>query len=351
MARPNKNSAEYFAHDADMRNDIKIKALRRNFGHRGYAVWCFILETLTDSEDYFADYNEVSQELLAADFDVSVEELREIVSFSCRINLLQLTDDNRLFSQSLQRRFENLTVKRERKRLLSKEERSAINRQNGMRGGNPNFQKDKPNPYYNISENKSVITKTLPNITEDKPKVKESKEEESKPKKSKPKKSKEREIVYPFSDISRLWNEICGGKLPKVKALNDSRRQKIKCRLSESGAKTADEMTAWAKELFEKIAASSFMCGENNHQWTATFDWIFENEKNWVKVSEGNYDNKRGSNTGFTGVQNQLGVGEYFTQDGRRTYGSGRANIPLSAPPRPSEKYQWSAESQNWIML
>lgn len=346
MARPNKNSAEYFAHDADMRNDIKIKALRRKFGHKGYALWCFILETLTDSEDYFADYNEVSQELLAADFDVSVEELREIVSFSCRINLLQLTDDNRLFSQSLQRRFENLTVKRERKRLLSKEERSAINRQNGMRGGNPNFQKDKPNPYYNISENKSVITKTLPNITEDKPKVKESKEEESKPKKS-----KEREIVYPFSDISRLWNEICGGKLPKVKALNDSRRQKIKCRLSESGAKTADEMTAWAKELFERIAASSFMCGENNHQWTATFDWIFENEKNWVKVSEGNYDNKRGSNTGFTGVQNKLGVGEYITPDGKRTYGSGRANIPLSAPPRPSEKYQWSAESQNWIML
>lgn len=346
MARPNKNSAEYFAHDADMRNDIKIKALRRNFGHKGYAVWCFILETLTDSEDYFADYNDISKELMAADFDISVEELQEIVSFSCRINLLQMTEDNRLYSQSLQRRFENLTVKRERKRLLSSEERREINRQNGLKGGNPNFQKDKPNPYYEISKTKSDITETLPNITEDKPKVKESKEEESKPKKS-----KDREIVYPYSDIARLWNEICGGKLPKVKALNDNRRQKIKCRLSESGAKTEEEMTAWAKDLFGSIAASSFLCGENNHQWSATFDWIFENATNWVKVSEGNYDNKRGSNTGRTGVQNSLGVGEYITQDGRRTYGSGRANIPLSAPPRPSEKYQWSAESQNWIML
>lgn len=346
MARPNKNSAEYFAHDADMRNDIKIKALRRNFGHKGYAVWCFILETLTDSEDYFADYNDISKELMAADFDISVEELQEIVAFSCRINLLQMTEDNRLYSQSLQRRFENLTVKRERKRLLSSEERREINRQNGLKGGNPNFRKDKPNPYYGITENKSDITERLPNITEDKPKVKESKEEESKPTKS-----KDREIVYPYQDIARLWNETCGGKLPKVKALNDNRRQKIKCRLSESGAKTAEEMTAWAKDLFDSIAASTFLCGENNHQWSATFDWIFENPTNWVKVSEGNYDNKRGSNTGRTGVQNSLGVGEYITQDGRRTYGSGRANIPLSAPPRPSEKYQWSAESQNWIML
>lgn len=345
MARPNKNSADYFTHDCDMRNDIKIKALRRKFGHKGYAVWCFILETLTDSEDYIADYTEMSQELMAADFDVSVEELKEIIDFSCRINLLQLTDDSRLFSKALQRRFENLTVKRERKQLLTHAQRSEINRRNGMKGGNPNFQKDKPNPYYQITENKSEITETLPNITEDNPKVKESKGEESKPKKS-----KERE-VYPFSDIHRLWNEICGGKLPKVKALNDSRRKKIKCRLSESGAKTADEMAAWAKDLFERIAASSFLCGDNNHQWNATFDWIFENEKNWVKVSEGNYDNKRGLNTGRTGVENSLGVGEYITRDGRRTYGSGCANIPLSAPPRPSEKYQWSAESQNWIML
>lgn len=66
---------------------------------------------------------------------------------------------------------------------------------------------------------------------------------------------------------------------------------------------------------------------------------------------EGNYSNDRGANKSRTGVQNQLGVGEYLTSDGRRTYGSGKANIPLSAPPRPSEKYQWSAESNTWIMI
>lgn len=336
MARPLKNNAEYFSHDADMRNNIKIKALRRRFSHKGYAVWCFILETLTDADCFEISFNEVNQELLAADFDISAEELCEIVEYCQKIGLLQSTQDGcYLYCEAHKRRLADVVALREKCSRGGKLGMAA--RWGG--GGDKKAHRNKNTLI--TPDNNSYNTLITPDNKVKEIKVKEIKEKES----------KDREIVYPYRDISRLWNEICGGKLPKVKALNDSRRQKIKCRLSESGAKTADEMTAWAKELFERIAASSFMCGENNHQWTATFDWIFENEKNWVKVSEGNYDNKRGSNTGFTGVQNKLGVGEYITPDGKRTYGSGRANIPLSAPPRPSEKYQWSAESQNWIML
>ena len=92
--------------------------------------------------------------------------------------------------------------------------------------------------------------------------------------------------------------------------------------------------------------------------WVANFDWVFENEKNWVKVSEGNYDNKRGggSNTAqkpvqaSDGSQVQLGVGEYIDGSGRRTYGTGRANIPMTAAPRPSERYSWDAASHTWIL-
>ena len=93
MARPSKNNAEYFSHDADMRNDVKIKALRRRFSHKGYAVWCFILETLTDTDYFEIDFNEVSQELLAADYDITVEELREIVQYCELIGLLQITPE------------------------------------------------------------------------------------------------------------------------------------------------------------------------------------------------------------------------------------------------------------------
>ena len=116
MARPQKNNAEYFSHDADMRNDVKVKALRRKFQHTGYAVWCFILESLTDGEYFEIDYNELNRELLAADFDVPVELLEEIVDYCCKVGLLQMTDDQHLYSEAHQRRFASLMEKRKRDR-------------------------------------------------------------------------------------------------------------------------------------------------------------------------------------------------------------------------------------------
>ena len=42
--------------------------------------------------------------------------------------------------------------------------------------------------------------------------------------------------------------------------------------------------------LFEKMMQSKFLRGDNKRGWKASFDWLFENDKNWVKVYEGNYD-------------------------------------------------------------
>lgn len=325
MGQPKRNSAEYFTHDADMRNDIKVKALRRRFGHKGYAVWCFILETLTDSDNFEAEYDTVSKELLAADFDLSVEELTEMVNYCIRLGLLQVSG-NHLFSDAHKRRFAQIN---ERKQAFSEAGKRGMKTRWGQR------QEDKEV----IASDNLLITTDKEVITSDN---KENRREENK-----------NRIEYPYQDIFSLWNELCG-TLPKVKRLTDERRLKIKLRLAESGAKTEVEMKAWAKALFTRCAASPFLCGQNGNNWTATFDWLFDNGKNWVKVSEGNYDD-RGSNgsgvfTGRTGVANALGVGEYLTQDGRRTYGSGQANIPLSAPPRPGSSYSWDAQSNSWIV-
>lgn len=330
MPKPNKNSADYFSHDCDMRNDIKIRALRRKYGNTGYAVWCYMLETLTGSENFFAPYNAVSKELMAADFDIQVSELEAIIEYCQQLNLLQMTDDGQIFSQAHQRRFEDMLIKREKRREAG--------RLGGIKSGLSRNNNSKNEAMLDIDDEEPKQIKAEENIRE------ENRTEEKR-------KEQKIEMEYPYQDIMRLWNEICGVVLPKLKALNDSRRSKIRVRLNEAKCKTPDEMTQWAKELFTTCAGSRFLCGENNHQWTATFDWLFSNPTNWVKVMEGNYSNDRGANKSRTGVQSQLGVGEYLTSDGRRTYGSGKANIPLSAPPRPSEKYQWSAESNTWIMI
>lgn len=331
MARPSKNNAEYFSHDADMRNDVKIKALRRRFSHKGYAVWCFILETLTDTDYFEIDFNEVSQELLAADFDITVEELREIVQYCEMIGLLQLTPENRLFSAAHQRRFSGLITKRERDRerlqnLINKRKQNETEVIAAKTSENENYRSDNSHS-----------------------KVKESKGEKRKEEESKEKKS----IKYPYQGICDLWNSICVS-LPKIAKLTEARKQKIRSRLDEFGCQPEEWLTT-AETLFRRVQASDFLTGRKT-DWKASFDWVFDNGKNWVKVTEGNYDNKgcgfnRGAQTGVQAQGGQLGVGEFIDGSGRRTYGSGRATIPQDAPPRPSERHQWSAESNTWIIL
>lgn len=329
MARPKKNNAEYFTHDADMRNDVKVKALRRKYGHTGYAVWCFILESLTDSDFFQLDYNTVSQELLAADYDISTEQLIDIVDYCMLIGLLQKTEDNLLYSAAHQRRFSGLLYNRERKRL-------------NLAGINPEVQ-----------DNGEVMARRNPAetpINDNNGGLKPySKEKESKGEERKVKESKGNDIVYPYRDIVALWNEICFS-LPKVKVINDNRKAKIKNRLQEFGK--PEEWTDTVRELFQKVQASDFLRGNNNHQWAATFDWLFENGSNWVKVQEGNYDNNRGTQGRTTAANGlSLGVGEFINAQGRRTYGTGAANIPYDAPARPSERHAWNASTKQWVIL
>lgn len=47
--------------------------------------------------------------------------------------------------------------------------------------------------------------------------------------------------------------------------------------------------------MFEKAEASSFLKGANNHDWSATFDWLIK-DSNMAKVLDGNYDDKKPKN-------------------------------------------------------
>jgi len=329
MGKPIKLAADYYYHDADMRNDIKVKALRRRFGAEGYAVWNYLLEVLTDSEGFVIEFSDLTKELLAADFDITVERLTEIVDYCCTLELLQRADDGRgIFSRSHQARLQAVLDLKDKRRRAGKAGMAA-------RWG----VKDAASNNTSLQSNNTVIT---PNNEENR------KEENGTEQKGTGKK-----IEYPYQAIADLWNKCCTA-LPKVQTLNDARRQKIKARLSEFG-KGRDVWLATAESLFETIAASDFLCGTNNNGWTATFDWVMANSKNWVKVLEGNYDNnrgRRGAQPQRTSAGVQLGAGEYIEPEtGRRTYGSGRVTIPDNAPARPSERYAWNETSQNWVLL
>lgn len=104
-----------------MRNNLKIKAIIRKFGLEGYAVWVMLLETLTGSENFELEWNDVMIELIAADFEVDANKLQEITEYCVeKIKLLQIAE-GKIYSQSLIDRFEGLLSKRSRDRQGKRE--------------------------------------------------------------------------------------------------------------------------------------------------------------------------------------------------------------------------------------
>ena len=135
-------------------------------------------------------------------------------------------------------------------------------------------------------------------------KVKESRVKESIEKESAERERKEEKSasdIFPPSppvlspsDVVSCWNDKCQS-LPQVLKLTEARRAKVKKRIAEFG-KTREQQQSIVDTLFRKINGSAFLLGNNNNNWTATFDWVFDNDKNWVKVMEGNYDDKKDKN-------------------------------------------------------
>ena len=104
----------------------------------------------------------------------------------------------------------------------------------------------------------------------------------------KPIKAEKRENL-PFKEINELWNAVCVG-YPKLHSLSESRKNKMRNRVAEMGG--AEKALLLLREIFTKMQVSNFLRGDNKRGWKASFDWLFENDKNWVKVYEGNYDNR-----------------------------------------------------------
>jgi hypothetical protein len=110
MARPKKENAEYFSHDSGMRNDPKIKALRRRFSI-GYSVYNMFLEYLTDCSFFEFEMNDLQYEILAGDFDVETETLIQILDYCVKIGLLE-RQNNVFFSNGLKKRLQTVLDKR-----------------------------------------------------------------------------------------------------------------------------------------------------------------------------------------------------------------------------------------------
>ena len=91
-------------------------------------------------------------------------------------------------------------------------------------------------------------------------------------------------------EVAALYNEICVS-YPRLRSLSEARKKAIKARLANGY--TVESF----KELFQKAEASSFLKGQNDRNWQATFDWLVK-DSNMAKVIDGNYSDERGVSYG-----------------------------------------------------
>ncbi len=163
-----------------------------------------------------------------------------------------------------------------------------------------NESKPKPNPNYAFPYNIDNINNNINNNIILSPKVDNISSNSDELEASNPARVREGEAL-PLARIKQLWNETCVG-YPKLIKLSDARKHKIRIRLQEMGG--GEKGLEVMQEIFRRLEASNFLKGENKRGWKASFDWVFENDKNWVKVWEGNYDghesNGGSSSSSFT---------------------------------------------------
>ena len=121
MARPIKNYCDYFPHDRDMRNHRKVKAIRTKFGVIGYAIWSMTLEYLTGIDGNVLEYSDVEFELMAGDFGVSATEIRDVLDYCIKLEMLFL-NNGFINSESLDERLVPVYEKRGRSKSNSRKQ-------------------------------------------------------------------------------------------------------------------------------------------------------------------------------------------------------------------------------------
>lgn len=91
--------------------------------------------------------------------------------------------------------------------------------------------------------------------------------------------------IIPYQGIMEIYNSMCLS-LPKIKEITPPRKSAINARW-----KQLNKSMEQCKDFFEKVERSDWLSGRNKEGWKASFDWIFK-AANFVKIIEGNYDNK-----------------------------------------------------------
>ena len=295
MGRPIKETVEYFPHFVKGGRTIFI--LESKFGNDGYAFWFKLLEILCDTNNHFFDCKNASNwEFLLAKTHTTEEIANKIIKTLIDLGKIdeELWEDKVIWIQSLAN---NLAFFYERRSAEIPKRPQLLYTEN-----------------YN---NNSLCEQKL-----------------------------QQKEIYVNKKYTIEKNII-------EENIIENKKENIEKEKKQFKIPTIEEVRQYCEERKNGIDAETFWNIYQSKGWKVGKEPM----KDW-KAAVRTWENKRkqenntNTNTQQTANGIKLGVGEYIEQQtGRRTYGTGKATIPLTAPPRPTDKYCWNAESQTWIML
>lgn len=123
MARPIKENAKWFRHEANESEDPKIYILEATFGMTGYAFYFKLLEMLCKTDGFKIELNKANKSYLCNKLHCNMETLDAMIKESADENVFVIKG-NHISSQKLQKKLQNLV---EHRKYVREKKRDAEN--------------------------------------------------------------------------------------------------------------------------------------------------------------------------------------------------------------------------------
>lgn len=250
------------------RNDIRVIESMDN----GKEYVLFYLKLLLESISHegilrFSDTIPYSEKMLSTITNTNVDIVRSALKVLKELNLIEIYDDQTLYMSEINKMIGSEGASAERMR--KSRERIKLSQCDAL----VTKCDDKPSQCdSNVSQRYIEIEKEI-DI-----------EKELELEQDKPAAVAENSEDCPFSEIQRLWNEICVS-YSKLLGVEGARKKAVGDRWKQY--KSLDIF----RELFQKAEASDFLKNASNRGWKADFDWLMKAD-NFEKALSGKYDNR-----------------------------------------------------------
>jgi hypothetical protein len=117
MARPEKNTVDYFPHDANANDGVTLTIIQSQFGNDGYAFWFKLLERLCDTEYHVIDCrNQARWQYLLAKTNVKEDTACRLLDTLSSLDAIdrELWSNKIIWCQNLVNRISDVYVNRRR---------------------------------------------------------------------------------------------------------------------------------------------------------------------------------------------------------------------------------------------